>query len=98
KELLKAANAKKDDLLLFVADPSHKVVNDSLGYLRIEIAKRLNLIDNNHFNFVWVTDFPLIEWSEEEQKYVAVHHPFTSPKDVKNAAISAIGGESRFSN
>ncbi|MBI2654125.1 aspartate--tRNA ligase [Candidatus Woesearchaeota archaeon] len=81
KELLKAANAKKDDLLFFVADSSHKVVNDSLGYLRIEIAKRLNLIDNNHFSFVWVTDFPLVDWSEEEQKYVAVHHPFTSPKD-----------------
>lgn len=80
KELIKATNAKKDDLLFFVADNS-KVVNDALGYLRIEIAKRLNLIDSNHFNFVWITDFPLIEFSEDEQKYVAVHHPFTSPKD-----------------
>ena len=81
KDLLKAANAKKDDLLFFVADASHKIVNDALGYLRVELAKQLKLIDNNHFSFVWITDFPLIEYSEEEQKYVAVHHPFTSPKD-----------------
>lgn len=81
KELIKAANAKKDDLLFFVADANHKVVNDSLGCLRIEIAKRLKLIDDNHFSFVWVTDFPLLDWSEEEQKYNAMHHPFTSPKD-----------------
>jgi len=81
KELMKAMNAKKDDLLLFVADANNKIVNDALGYLRLEVAKKLNLIDNNHFNFVWVTEFPLIEFSEEEQKYVAVHHPFTSPKD-----------------
>ncbi len=81
KELLKTTNAKKDDLLFFVADTNHKIVNDALGYLRIEIAKRLQIIDNNHFNFAWITDFPLIEFSEEEQKYVAVHHPFTSPKD-----------------
>lgn len=81
KELIKAANAKKDDLLFFVADVNHKVVNDAVGHLRIELAKRLKLIDNNHFNFVWVTNFPLVEWSEDEQKYVAKHHPFTSPKD-----------------
>ncbi|MBI2652087.1 aspartate--tRNA ligase [Candidatus Woesearchaeota archaeon] len=81
KQIIKAANAKKDDLLFFVADANHKVVNDSLGYLRIEIARRLKLIDGNHFSFVWVTDFPLLEWSEEEQKYNAMHHPFTSPKD-----------------
>ena len=82
KELMKAADAKKDDLLLFVCDANPKVVNDSLGYLRVELAKRLKLINSNHFNFVWVTDFPLVEYSEEEQKYVAVHHPFTSPKDA----------------
>ncbi|MEK6828184.1 MAG: aspartate--tRNA ligase, partial [Nanoarchaeota archaeon] len=66
KELLKAANAKKDDLLFFVADASHKIVNDALGYLRVELAKQLKLIDNNHFSFVWITDFPLIEYREEE--------------------------------
>lgn len=81
KELIKATKAEKDDLLLFVGDVNHKIVNDSLGNLRVELAKRLKLIDSNHFNFLWVTDFPLIEYSEEEQKYVAVHHPFTSPKD-----------------
>ena len=81
KQIIKTTDAKKDDLLFFVADANHKIVNDALGNLRVELAKRLNLIDKNHFNFVWITDFPLIEWSEEEQKYIAVHHPFTSPKD-----------------
>ena len=81
KEIIKATDAKKGDLLFFVADSSRKIVNDALGYLRVELAKKLNLIDNSHFNFIWVTDFPLVEYSEEEQKYVAVHHPFTSPKD-----------------
>ncbi|MBI2646942.1 aspartate--tRNA ligase [Candidatus Woesearchaeota archaeon] len=81
KELMNVTHAKKGDILFFVADSNHKIVNDSLGHLRVELAKRLNLIDKNHFNFVWVTDFPIIEWAEEEQRYVAVHHPFTSPKD-----------------
>jgi len=81
KDLMKATDAKKGDLLFFVGDPSHKVVNDSLGHLRLELAKRLKLIDNKDFSFVWVYDFPLIQFSEEEQRYVAVHHPFTSPKD-----------------
>jgi Cys-tRNA(Pro) deacylase len=81
KQIIKVTNAKKNDLLFFVANTNHKIVNDALGNLRVELAKRLNLIDKIHFNFVWITDFPLIEWSEEEQKYIAVHHPFTSPKD-----------------
>jgi aspartyl-tRNA synthetase len=80
KELAEKAKAEKGDLLLFVAD-KHKTVYDSLGALRVELAKRLNLIDKSKFNFVWIYNFPLLEWSEEEQKLVAVHHPFTSPKD-----------------
>ncbi|MBI2107900.1 aspartate--tRNA ligase, partial [Candidatus Woesearchaeota archaeon] len=81
KDLAKAADAKGGDLLLFVADQSHKIVNDSLGYLRLELARRLNLIDKSKFNFLWITDFPLLEFNEEEQRYYAMHHPFTSPKD-----------------
>jgi len=80
KELVKRTNAVKGDLLLFVADKP-KIVYDSLGALRIELAKRLKLLDNKQCNFIWIHDFPLIEWNEEEQKYDAVHHPFTSPKD-----------------
>ena len=54
--------------------------NAALGALRLELAKRLNLIDNSRFDLLWVTDFPLLEWSEEENRFVAKHHPFTSPK------------------
>lgn len=81
QEFIKTADAKKDDLLLFVADSNEKIVNESLGYLRLELAKRLSLIDHKLFNFLWVTDFPLFEHSETEQKLVSVNHPFTAPKD-----------------
>jgi aspartyl-tRNA synthetase len=79
-EILKALDAKPGDLLFFVADKP-KVVYDSLGALRLEIAKKLNLMDDNEFNFVWVTDFPLFEWNEDENRFEAMHHPFTSPVD-----------------
>lgn len=70
--------AEPGDLLMFVADkPS--VVADALGHLRCEIAKREGLIDENEFNFCWVIEFPLLEWSEEEKRYTAMHHPFTCP-------------------
>ena len=83
-EQLEAIVAKlageKGDLLLFVADePS--VVAASLGHLRLELGKRLNLINENEFNFVWVVDFPLFEYNAEEKRWVAMHHPFTSPRD-----------------
>jgi aspartyl-tRNA synthetase len=71
--------AEPGDLLLFVAD-SKKVVNDTLGRLRLDIAARLGLIDNTKLNFLWVTDFPQFEWNEEEKRYEAMHHPFTSPR------------------
>jgi aspartyl-tRNA synthetase len=80
KELIEKTDAKKGDLLLFVAD-KHKVVYDALGALRIELAKRLNQLDPKKYNFIWVHDFPLVEWDEDEERHVAVHHPFTSPKD-----------------
>lgn len=77
----KAADAEQGDILFFVADAKDEVVYASLGALRLEIAKRLELIDQTKFDVLWVTDFPLLEWDEEENRYVACHHPFTSPKD-----------------
>ena len=81
KELIKKNGAEKGDLLLFVADHKHHIVDVALGALRLEIAKRLNLIDEKKFNFLWVVDFPLFEYDEDQQRHVAVHHPFTSPKE-----------------
>jgi aspartyl-tRNA synthetase len=72
--------AKPGDLMIFIAD-SPKIVADTLGYLRLLIGKRLNLVDESKFSFLWVTDFPLVEWNQDEKRYDAMHHPFTSPKD-----------------
>jgi aspartyl-tRNA synthetase len=69
---------KAGDLLLFVAD-SPEIVAAALGHLRLELGARLNLINEQEFNFLWVVDFPLFEYSEEEKRWVAMHHPFTSP-------------------
>ena len=80
-EAIKAAlGAEAGDLLLIVAD-KNKVVFDSLGALRCECAKRLGLLDPMDFKFLWVTEFPLLEYSEEDGRYYAMHHPFTSPMD-----------------
>ena len=76
--ILAKLEAEPGDLLLFVADKP-KVVAESLGHLRQELAKRLNLIDEDELNFLWVVEFPLLEWDEEEQRFFAMHHPFTSP-------------------
>lgn len=65
---------------MFVAD-NRKVVADSLGYLRVSIAKELDLIDNSKFAFIWVVDWPLFEYSEEFERYIAAHHPFTMPNE-----------------
>ena len=78
KSLAQRLEAEEGDLLLFVAD-KEKIVNDSLARLRNELGKRLNLIKNDIYKFLWVTDFPLFEWNEDEQRYEAMHHPFTSP-------------------
>lgn len=74
------AEAKVGDMILFVADKDN-VVFDSLGALRCEIAKRLELIDKDDYKLLWVTEFPLLEYSEEEGRYMAKHHPFTAPMD-----------------
>lgn len=78
--ILKTAEAEPGDLLLFVADKPF-VVAAALGALRIEMAKRRGLIDENKLAFTWVVDFPMFEYSEEEKRYVAMHHPFTSPRE-----------------
>lgn len=77
--ILSQLKAEAGDLLLFSAD-TPEVVAKVLGAVRLELGKRLGLIDKEAVNFVWVVDFPLLEWDEEEKRYVAVHHPFTSPK------------------
>ena len=74
--LVKAMDGKPGDLLLFAADKT-KLVYDVLGALRLELAKQMDLLDKNEYRFVWVTEFPLLEWSEEENRYTAMHHPFT---------------------
>ena len=75
-----AMEGEKGDLLLFAADKD-KIVYNVLGGLRVELAKQLELIDNDRFDFLWVTEFPLLEWSEEENRFVAMHHPFTMPME-----------------
>ena len=74
--LVKAMDGKAGDLLLFAADKK-KLVYDVLGALRLELAKQMDLLDKNEFCFVWVTEFPLLEWNEEENRFTAMHHPFT---------------------
>ena len=74
--IVKAMDGKAGDLLLFAADKK-KLVYDVLGALRLELAKQMDLLDKNEFCFVWVTEFPLLEWNEEENRYTAMHHPFT---------------------
>jgi aspartyl-tRNA synthetase len=80
KAIAERLAAKPGDLLLFIAD-SPKVVAETLGYLRLLIGRRQGLIDERKLNFLWVTDFPQVEWNEEEKRYDAMHHPFTSPFD-----------------
>ncbi len=75
------SGAEKGDVILVVASEENSVVYASLGALRLAIAKKFELFDPDQFNFLWVTDFPLFEFDKEEQRYVAVHHPFTMPKD-----------------
>ena len=78
--LVKKMNGKAGDLLLFAADKTSLVWN-VLGALRLEMGKELGLMDENQYNFLWVTEFPLLEWSEEEGRFMAMHHPFTMPME-----------------
>ena len=81
------SGAEIGDILLFAAD-SYKVANTLLGRLRVHLGHKLGLIDKAIFNFVWVTEFPLLEFDEAEKRYVAVHHPFTAPMDEDMPHIS----------
>ncbi len=81
QRILAAGKAEKGDVLLFVADRKPLVVAAALGALRLEMGKRLGLIDKDKLCFTWVVKFPMFEYSEEEHRYVAMHHPFTAPCD-----------------
>lgn len=78
--LVSAMKGEKGDLLLFAAD-KNAIVYNVLGALRVELGKQLGLIDESKFHFLWVVDFPLLEWSEEENRFMAMHHPFTMPME-----------------
>ena len=79
-DLTTALHLEGKDLVLFVAD-SLEVANTTLGALRVRLAKELDLVDNNQYNFLWVVDWPMFEWSEEEGRYMSAHHPFTLPQE-----------------
>ncbi len=93
-EMDKAFGAEEGDLLLFVADKP-KVVNDSLGKLRNHLAGLLGLLDKEVFRFVWITDFPLLEWDEDDKRWAAVHHPFTAPMDEDLGYVESDPGRCR---
>ena len=80
QNLIAAMKGENGDLLLFAADKT-KLVWDVLGALRLELAKQMDLLDKNEYRFVWITEFPLLEWSEEDQRFTAMHHPFTMPME-----------------
>src|SRR5690606_20261885 len=78
--LLNHLKAEPGDLLLFIAD-ENEIVFQALGQLRLELARRLDIIPKDQYNILWITEFPLFEYDQEEGRYVAKHHPFTSPMD-----------------
>ena len=80
KDIIEILNAKEGDLLLFVAD-KYEIVCDALGHLRLEVAGKLDILKSDEYNLLWITDFPLLEYDEEEGRYISKHHPFTSPMD-----------------
>lgn len=94
EKLVNAMEGEPGDLLLFAAD-KNAVVWNVLGNLRLEVAKQLNLIDKNKFNFLWVTEFPLLEWDEEANRFVAIHHPFTMPMEEDLSMLDTEPGKVR---
>lgn len=92
--LIQAMRGENGDLLLFAADKT-KLVWDVLGALRLELAKQMELLDKNEYHFVWITEFPLLEWSEEENRFMAMHHPFTMPMEEDLAYIDSDPGRVR---
>lgn len=94
KALVAAMEGENGDLLLFAAD-KNDIVWSVLGALRLELGRQMGLIDENRFNFLWVTEFPLLEWSEEENRFVAKHHPFTMPMDEDLPKLDSAPGNVR---
>lgn len=92
--LVDAMQGKPGDLLLFAADEDD-IVFDVLGNLRLEIARNLDLLDKNEYNFLWVTEFPLLEYSKEQERYVAKHHPFTMPMEEDLELLDSDPGKVR---
>ncbi len=92
--LIKAMDGENGDLLLFAAD-KNKVVWDVLGNLRLEIARQLEILDKGDYKFVWVTEFPLLEWNDEQNRYQAMHHPFTMPMEEDLHLIDTDPGKVR---
>jgi aspartyl-tRNA synthetase len=92
--LIAAMDGENGDLLLFAAD-KNKVVWDVLGALRLELARQMELLDKNEYKFLWVTEFPLFEWSEEQNRYTAMHHPFTMPMEEDLEYIDSDPGRVR---
>ena len=92
--LIAAMDGENGDLLLFAAD-KNKVVWDVLGALRLELARQMELLDKNEYKFLWVTEFPLLEWSEEQNRYTAMHHPFTMPMEEDLEYIDSDPGRVR---
>lgn len=92
--LVQAMGGENGDLLLFAAD-KNKVVWDVLGALRLELARQMDLLDKNDYKFLWVTEFPLLEWSEEQNRYTAMHHPFTMPMEEDLEYIDSEPGRVR---
>ncbi|MBQ9063586.1 MAG: aspartate--tRNA ligase [Eubacterium sp.] len=94
QKLIDAMQGEPGDLLLFAAD-RNKIVWNVLGALRLQFAENLGLLDPQDYQFVWITDFPLLEWSDEEERFVAMHHPFTMPQDEDWAKIDTDPGSVR---
>lgn len=94
-KISKRMQAENGDLLVFIADEDADLVSTSLGQLRIHLGNVLNLINKNNLNFLWVTEFPLLEYSEEESRFVAVHHPFTSPMSEDISLLDTDPGQVR---
>ena len=94
KNIVTALEGEPGDLLFFAAD-KNKVVWDVLGALRLELAKQMDLLKKDEYKFLWVTEFPLLEWSEEQNRYVAMHHPFTMPMEEDLPLIDTDPGKVR---
>ena len=94
EQLVQSMDGQPGALLLFAAD-KNKVVWDSLGALRLELAKQMELLDKKEYKFIWITEFPLLEWSDEQNRYTAMHHPFTMPMEEDLALLDTDPGKVR---